>query len=161
MFIFKRKACRGFCVVELSSMATVYQLKIKYDQDKFGVVFLDAKHPVSFPLEDKHFVNEHTWYEKVMTPCKKNVLVWCTPGYHMIGLKQTCGMKNVTLKAAKKIGGCRSLLGRVICSREFFEDMTIYDLPLKACHCNKFVMEYVVVDLNKPLLNPSLYKTCC
>ena len=41
------------------SMAAVYQLKIKYDQDKFGVVFLDAKGPVSFPLEDKHVVNDH------------------------------------------------------------------------------------------------------
>ena len=41
------------------SMAAVYQLKIKYDQFKFGVFFLDAKRPVSFPLEDQHLVNEH------------------------------------------------------------------------------------------------------
>ena len=41
------------------SMAAVYQLKIKYGQDKFRVIFLDAKRPVSFPLEDKHVVNEH------------------------------------------------------------------------------------------------------
>ena len=42
------------------SMTAAYQLKIKYDQDKFGVVFfLDVKCPVSFPLEDKHVVNEH------------------------------------------------------------------------------------------------------
>ena len=41
------------------SMAAVYQLKIKYDQDKFRVFFLDAKGPVSFPLEDKHVVNDH------------------------------------------------------------------------------------------------------
>ena len=35
-------------------IAAVYQLKIKYDQDKLGAVFLDAKSPVSFriPLED-------------------------------------------------------------------------------------------------------------
>ena len=41
------------------SMAAVYQLKIKYDQDKFRVFLLDAKRPVSFPFEDKHVVNEH------------------------------------------------------------------------------------------------------
>ena len=34
--------------------------------------------------------------------------------HHVIGLKQTRGIKNVTLKAAKKICGCRGLLGRVI-----------------------------------------------
>ena len=39
------------------SMAAVYQLKIKYGQDKFR--FLDAKSAASFPLEDKHVVNEH------------------------------------------------------------------------------------------------------
>ena len=40
-------------------MAAVYQVKIKYDQDKFRVSFLATKRPVSFPLEDKHVVNEH------------------------------------------------------------------------------------------------------
>ena len=44
-----------------ASIAAVYQLKIKYDQDKFRVIFLDPKRPVSIPLEleDKHVVNEH------------------------------------------------------------------------------------------------------
>lgn len=70
-------------------------------------------------------------------------------------------MKNVILKVVKKIGGCYSLFGRVICLREFFEDMIIYDLFFKVCYCNKFVMEYVVVDLNKFLLNFFLYKICC
>ena len=40
-------------------MAAIYQLKIKYDQDKFGVFFFRRKTPVSFPLGDKHAVNEH------------------------------------------------------------------------------------------------------
>ena len=40
-------------------MDVIYQLKIKYDQDKFRVFLLDAKHPVSFPFNDKHAVNEH------------------------------------------------------------------------------------------------------
>ena len=34
-------------------------LKIKYDQDKFKAVFLDAKRPVSFPHEDKNVTNEY------------------------------------------------------------------------------------------------------
>ena len=34
----------------------IYQLKINYDQDKFGVFFLRRK---TFPFEDKHAVNEH------------------------------------------------------------------------------------------------------
>ena len=49
MFFFRHRSVR---------MAPVYQLKIKYDQDKFRVVFL-AKRSISFPLEDKHVVNEH------------------------------------------------------------------------------------------------------
>ena len=42
-------------------MTAVYQLKIKYYQDKFGFldVFNAIKRAVSFPLEDKHVVNEH------------------------------------------------------------------------------------------------------
>ena len=55
-------------------MAAVYQLKIKYDQDKFGAVFLDAFDTISFPHKDKHVVNEHHVIRKVMTPHRKNVL---------------------------------------------------------------------------------------
>ena len=81
------------------SRAAVYQLKIKYDQDKIRSGCLDAfdtiKRAVSFPLEDKHIVNEHY-------VIRKNVLTWCISMYHVIGLKQTRGIKNVTLKAAKK-----------------------------------------------------------
>ena len=58
-YIFKRKAYRGFVCHRTVSMAAVYQLKTTYDQDKFGVLFLDAKRPVSFPLEDKRVLNEH------------------------------------------------------------------------------------------------------
>ena len=56
LFIFKRKLKRKlvvFACYRTVSMAAVYQLKIKYDQNKFGVVFLNAKRPVSFALEDK------------------------------------------------------------------------------------------------------------
>ena len=84
-------------------MAAVYQLKINYDQDKFRMFFLDAKRPVSFPLEDKHVVNEHHVMRKSLDATqKKNVLTWCIFSmYHVNGLKQTCGIKSVTLKAAK------------------------------------------------------------
>jgi len=40
-----------------------------------------------------------------MTPHRKYVLTWCILMYHVIGLKQTRGIKNVTLKAAKKFVG--------------------------------------------------------
>ena len=40
--------------------------------------------------------------------------------YHVIGWKQTRGIKNVAIKAAKKIRGCRGLLGRVIACYLFF-----------------------------------------
>ena len=40
-------------------MAVVYQLKKKYDQDKLGAVPSEAFDTISFPLEDKHVVNEH------------------------------------------------------------------------------------------------------
>ena len=38
-----------------------------------------------------------------MTPHKKNALTWCIS--HVTGLKQTCGIKNATLRAAKKFVG--------------------------------------------------------
>ena len=45
---------------------------------------------------------------------KKNAPTWCISMYIILtGLKQTRGIKNVTLKAGK-IHGCRGLLGRVI-----------------------------------------------
>jgi len=40
-----------------------------------------------------------------MTPHRKNVLTWCISMYHVTGLKQTHGIKNFTLKAAKKFVG--------------------------------------------------------
>ena len=75
-------------------MTAVYQLKIKYVQDKFGVFFLDAKRPVSSALEDKH-LHEH----------RKNVLTWCISMYHVVDLKQTRSIKNVTLESGKKSTG--------------------------------------------------------
>jgi len=87
-------------------MASVYQLKIKYVQDKLGARFLDAFGTISFPLEDEHVVNEHKC-ENFMTPHRKNVLTWCISMYHVIGLKQTRSIKNVTRR-------CCGLLGRVV-----------------------------------------------
>ena len=74
------------------SVATVYQLKVKYDQDKFGV-FLDTKRPVNFPLEDNHVVNGHHVVLKSHNATQKNVLTWCILLYHVIGLKQTWRIK--------------------------------------------------------------------
>ena len=47
-------------------ITTVYQLKIKYVQDKFGEVFSDTFNMMSLSLEGKHIVNEHqvNKYEK-------------------------------------------------------------------------------------------------
>ena len=41
----------------MKAYCAVYQLKMKYDQEKFEEAFLDAKWEESFPLEDKHIVN--------------------------------------------------------------------------------------------------------
>ena len=66
--------------------------------------FLDAKHPVSFPLE-----TSCEWTSrKSHDATQKNVLTWCILIYHVIG-----GIKNVTPKAAKN-SWRRGLLGRVI-----------------------------------------------
>ena len=48
-----------FVCHETFSIAIVYQLKKKYDQDKLGAVPSEAFDTISFPLEDKHVVNEH------------------------------------------------------------------------------------------------------
>ena len=58
-------------------MVAVYQLKTNYDQDKFRVVFVDAKRVVNFLLEDKHVVNEHHVVRKSHDATqKKNLLTW-------------------------------------------------------------------------------------
>ena len=43
-------------------------------------------------------------------PYKKNAFTWCISMCHVIGLKQTCGIQNVTQKNC----GCHGLLGKVI-----------------------------------------------
>ena len=49
-------------------------------------------------------------------------ITWYIEMHHVIGLKQTRGIKNVTLKAAKKIRECRGLLGRVMSRRKLSGD---------------------------------------
>ena len=69
---------RGLCFRDIPvSMAAVYQLKIKYDQEKFGVVPWQTKRVVTFPLEDKHVLNEHHVIRKSHDAILKNVLKWC------------------------------------------------------------------------------------
>ena len=69
-------------------------------------VVWQTKTTISFPLEDKHVVNEHHATRKSHDAThKKNVLAWCISMYHVIGLRQTRGIKNVSLKAAKKFVG--------------------------------------------------------
>ena len=68
-------------------------------------VLWQTKTTVSFLLEDKHNVNKHHVIRKAMTPHRKNVLTCCISMYHVYGFKQTRGIKNVTLKAAKKFVG--------------------------------------------------------
>ena len=69
-------------------------------------VLWQTKSTISFPLEDKQVVNEHHAVRKSRDVThKKNVLTWCISMYHVIGLKQTRGIKNVALKAAKKFVG--------------------------------------------------------
>ena len=92
-------------------MAAVDQLKLKYDQDKFEVVYLDAKSPISFRLEDKHVVNEHLVVQKSHGCSQKTVPTRCNSMYQVISLKQTRSIKKVTLKAAKNYR-CPGLLGR-------------------------------------------------
>ena len=63
-----------------------------------------------------------------MTPHRKKVFNWCILMYHVINLKQTPGIKNVTLKA-EKYCECRGLLGRVI--RMFVPKFSNIDFCLK------------------------------
>ena len=83
-----------FLFLRTVSMVAVYQLKMIYDQDKFGVSFLDAKRLVSFSLEDKH-VNECRVIRKSDDATGKNAFTLCVEMHRVIGLKQTHGIKNV------------------------------------------------------------------
>ena len=96
------------------SMAVVYQLMVKYDQVKLGVVFLDTKHPVNFLLEDKHVVNEHHVVLKSHDVTQKKCC-------HMVHFNVPCDRFERNLRhqkryseGSKKICWCPSLLGRVI-----------------------------------------------
>ena len=73
---------------------------------RFLYAFDTMKRAVSFPLEDKHVVNEHHVVRKSHDDTqKKDVLKRCISMYHVTGLKQTRGIKNVTPKAGKKFVG--------------------------------------------------------
>ena len=50
--------------------------------------------------EDKHVVNEH-----YVIPKSHDATQWCISMYHVTGLKQTRGIKNVTLKAGENFVG--------------------------------------------------------
>ena len=67
--------------------------------------FLDAKRPVSFPREDKHVVNEHHVVRKSHDATQKKCPHVSHFMYHVIDLKQTRGIKNVTLEGGKKFVG--------------------------------------------------------
>ena len=68
IFIFKRKAYCTFACHKTDSMAAVYQLKIKHDQDKFRVVFYNIFDLISFSVEDNnnniifHLYSTHIHY---------------------------------------------------------------------------------------------------
>ena len=55
----KRKLTVVYVCNRTTRITAVYRLKIKYDQENFGVDLLGAKSPLSAALEDKHVVNEH------------------------------------------------------------------------------------------------------
>ena len=62
VFISKRKAYQAFCLpIRTVSMAAVYQLTIKSDQDKFGAVYLDAFDIIKVceAFLYNHVLNEH------------------------------------------------------------------------------------------------------
>ena len=78
-------------------------------------VLWQTKTMISFPLEDKHVVNEHHTVRKSHT---RHTRKMSSRGvffmYHVIDLKQTRGHQKRCSEGGKKIRGCRGLLGRVI-----------------------------------------------
>ena len=94
------------------SKTVVYQLKKKYDQGKLGAVPSEAFDTISFPLEDKHVVNEH---RKSNDTIQKK----CPHIVHF-NIPRDWFEKNLRLQKRysecrkKGILGCRGLLGRVV-----------------------------------------------
>ena len=76
--------------------------------------FSDANLLVSFPLEDKHVVNEHYVIQKNYDATQERCHRMVHFNVPRDWFEQTCSIKKVTLKVAKKICECRGLLGRVI-----------------------------------------------
>ena len=63
----------------------------------------DKKRAAGFPLEDKHVLSERHVIRRSLDANQENaVLTWYISMYHLIGLKQTRGIKNVALKTEKK-----------------------------------------------------------
>ena len=86
------------------SMAAVYQLQIKYDQDKFGAVFLDAQSAITFSFEDKHVADEHHVIRKShINHTGKNVLDW---------FETNSRLKKRYSEGGKEIRGCRGATGK-------------------------------------------------
>ena len=82
------------------------------------MVFLDAKHPVSFPLKDKHAVSEHHIAWKSQDATEKNVLrcaFQCTTWF----VWNKLAASKTLLWRRQKICGCRGLLGRIISTLKF------------------------------------------
>ena len=95
-------------VIELSAWPLFISSVIKYDKDKFGVVFRDAKRPVRFSLEDKHVVKEHRAVRKSHYATQEK----CPHVVHFNVPRESFEPRGI--KNGRKIRGCRGLLGVVI-----------------------------------------------
>ena len=101
--MFKRDYLRGPIWGVHSLTLIISCLELIYS----GLAMWQTKSTLSFPLEDKHVVNEHHVKRKSHDATQKKCphVVYFDVPCHVIDLKQTRGIKNVTLKAAKKIVG--------------------------------------------------------
>ena len=58
---------------------------------------------IDFVLKNMHLID--SGHADSSMPHRKNVLTLCISVYHVIGLKPTCSIQNITRKAPKKIVG--------------------------------------------------------
>ena len=88
---------------EFESLPGFLRLKIQLRVCPDHILSSADKQRRSWQFYDRQKPRYCEWTSRnTMTPHKKNALTWRISMYHVIGLKQTRGIKDVTLKTARK-----------------------------------------------------------
>ena len=119
------------------SMAAVYRLKTKHDQDKFGAVFLDAFDTISCPLEDKHVVKCTSRNTKMSWRHTETLSSMCISMYHVISKHWEESWKYTVRRAAEYFWVLTILMPWATKTTRFYQCCLVLYCWLVFVHCKK------------------------